>query len=225
MDALFVGLFYNSAIFNTDYNICLPGNLRVVGDNDQSLAEFGGAGCEQLQYLLAGFLIQIAGRFVGDDQAGFRQYGTGDGHTLLFASGQFRGEFPYLFLQTHRCDHFLVEGGICLSTVQLQGHQDVILDIVLFQEIELLEHKAHVPAAEDCHLLVIHGTDVLAIHQYFTTGGTIQTAKNVQEGGFTGSASPDNGIEHSFYKIAGDAIQGGNIPGSSGIHFMNLSCG
>ena len=57
-----------------------------MGDDQQRRSGFGTAGQQQLDDLLAGCRIEIAGRFIGENQAGARGGGAGDGDALLFAA-------------------------------------------------------------------------------------------------------------------------------------------
>ena len=65
---------------------CRPG---VVGDHHHGLVKFFDRCPKEVQDLFAGFLIDVAGRFVGKDDFRLRDEGAYDGYPLLLASGQF----------------------------------------------------------------------------------------------------------------------------------------
>jgi hypothetical protein len=65
-----------------------------MGDDQQRGSGLGAAGEQQVDDLLAGGGIEIAGRLVGEDQFGTRRGGARDGNTLLLAAGKLGGVVP-----------------------------------------------------------------------------------------------------------------------------------
>jgi hypothetical protein len=68
-------------------SIAALGEVIVVGDVDRGksmfLMEFG----EQIDHLVAGAVVEGAGGFVGEEELGLGDEGTGDGDALLLAAG------------------------------------------------------------------------------------------------------------------------------------------
>ena len=54
----------------------------------------------------SGFHVQIAGRFIGQDNFRFVQYGPGDDDTLLFSTGKFVRHFVPLVFHANLLEHF-----------------------------------------------------------------------------------------------------------------------
>lgn len=64
------------------------GEVEVVGDDDEGHSA-GSANLEkQLDDSPPGVFVQVSGRFVGQDYAGFVEEGARDGDSLLFAAAQ-----------------------------------------------------------------------------------------------------------------------------------------
>ena len=59
------------SIFNTDGAVSLFRNLRVMGYHYDSLMEFLAGDFQKLDYLIAGLAVQIAGRFISQDNSWF----------------------------------------------------------------------------------------------------------------------------------------------------------
>jgi hypothetical protein len=62
-----------------------------VGDNQHRLAHLVGHTGQQVEDELRVGGVQVAGRFVGQDDAGGVRQRARDGHALLFASGKVAG--------------------------------------------------------------------------------------------------------------------------------------
>src|ERR1039458_626703 len=62
-------------------------NIRVVRSNDQRGLFFDAEILEQLDDFTTGVRIEIAGRFIGQEQFRLVDERAGDGHALLFAAG------------------------------------------------------------------------------------------------------------------------------------------
>jgi len=63
-------------------------DLRAVRRNDQGRLPFRAQSAKQFDDFLAGVRIEIAGRLIRQNQLRFVDERPGDGHTLLFATGQ-----------------------------------------------------------------------------------------------------------------------------------------
>src|ERR1700690_2126696 len=65
------------------------GHVCIVGDQDDRPAESMEAS-EEIQDLGARMAVEIAGRFVGQDQGGLGDDGAGDADSLLLPAGELR---------------------------------------------------------------------------------------------------------------------------------------
>ena len=63
-----------------------PGQLRVVGDQDQRRAGLLGGAEHQLHDAVAGAAVQITGRLIGQQKRRAGNQGAGQGDTLLLAA-------------------------------------------------------------------------------------------------------------------------------------------
>ena len=80
------------------------GDVGFVGDQDDGDAFFVEF-AEQRHDFFAGVAVEVAGRLVGEDQAGGVDQGAGDGDALLLAAGDARGQGIGVAFQTNPGEH------------------------------------------------------------------------------------------------------------------------
>ena len=114
--------------------------LGVVGDHDDALAVFAIQDLQQMQHLVGGFAVQIAGGLVAHQKLGIRDQRARDGDALRLAAG----ELPGLVLGAIRdADQGESRRGVCGP---LRG-----------REVREQQRKLHVP------LRVQHGHQVVEL--------------------------------------------------------------
>ena len=102
--------------FEGDDAVGAVGDVGVVGDHDGGLAlavEFG----EEVEDPVAGLPIEVAGRFVGEEEVGLVNQGAGDGDALPFAAAEFAGAVFEAFAEAES----LEESGGALADVGVDG--------------------------------------------------------------------------------------------------------
>ena len=72
-------------------SMCSRGGVWVVSDHNDGLIVLGIEPFEQIQYLPASVDVEISGRLVGQEQAGFVYQGAGNCGSLLLSAGQLAG--------------------------------------------------------------------------------------------------------------------------------------
>ncbi len=83
-------LFDNAAVGEFKDAPGMRRHLGIMRGNDQRGLLFGVQVFKQFDDFTARVRIQVAGRFVGQDQFRFVDEGAGDGDALLFAAGKFK---------------------------------------------------------------------------------------------------------------------------------------
>ena len=195
-----------------------------MGDHNQRLAEPGGAVSQEGDGIFAALFVQVPRGLVGEDQLGLGQHRPGNGNPLLLAAGELVGVLLQLVFNAQQLRHLPEEVLVRLFAVQLQRHGDVVEHRVLIQQVELLEHKAHVPAAEGRHLGVGIGVEILAVEDHLARGGLVQTAENVQQRGFPRAAAADDGVEQPGLEVGADAVQSVDLAGGGIVGLVNVLC-
>ena len=99
---------------------------------------------QNLQDLLAGVVVQRAGRLVAQQDLRILRHSSGDGHTLLFTAGKLRGKIVDTIAETDVFQHF---DGILSIGNDLRGELDVFLRGQIRHKIVELEHETDVRPA------------------------------------------------------------------------------
>src|SRR5262245_53847595 len=71
----------------------------VVSDEEDCLRERAAELFEEVENLLGGFCIEVAGWLVGDDKSRIRHESPGDANALLLAAGELPGSVVHPILQ------------------------------------------------------------------------------------------------------------------------------
>ena len=101
-----------------------PASCEIVGDEDERRLAAALQAEQQVDHLLAGLAVEIAGRLVGQDDLRAGAQGPGDGDALLLAAGELRREMigavrqPDLVQQARR----RLEGVGLAGELQRQRH-------------------------------------------------------------------------------------------------------
>ena len=134
------------------------GELEIVGDEDQRRLPPPLQAEQQIDHLLAGLAVEIAGRLVGEDDLRARAERAGDGDALLLAARELRREMIGAMREADfapaapRAD---VEG-IGLAG-ELQRQRDVLERRHGRHQMERLEDDADVGAAHERQLVLARG--------------------------------------------------------------------
>ena len=105
-------------------------------------------GEQQVDDLPAGGLVEVAGRFVGDQDGGIGRQRAGDGDALLLAAGQLRGIVVQPVAKPDR-GQFARRMVVCVGAAgQFQRHRDVLQRGHGRDQMERLEDDTDPPAAK-----------------------------------------------------------------------------
>ena len=116
--------FRNHTVHHPENTIGIAAGERAVGSHDEGRVKLAAPPRQKGEDLVARCSIEVAGRFVGEDDGGTFNHGPGDGHTLLLSAGEFVRVSLFLALEAH-----FSEGGqgCCRirSVGEFKGKKDV----------------------------------------------------------------------------------------------------
>ncbi len=136
---------------------------------------------------LGGHRIEVAGRFVGQDERRVADQRSGHGHSLLLTTGELPGTMFDSLGQSHpvqRLEGTALAGGTIHTCVD-EWELDVAPRGERGQEVELLEDETDPPVADVCQTLFGHGTHILTGQEECPGCRHIQAAEDVHEGRFS----------------------------------------
>lgn len=183
----------------------LAGKAHLVGDHQHGDAGVGQL-LHQFQNLAHHFGVEGAGGLVEQDHVRVHGKGTGNGNALLLAAGKALGVGVGLVGQAHAGQQlvgFVGNGLLILELEQGRGQLKVLLHGQVREEVEVLEHHAH---------LLAHSVDVGFVHLGALKfdaagGGDLQPVQAAQKGGFAAAGGADQADHVAAVDIDINALQ------------------
>ena len=199
-------IFLDPALIDEDDAVgYLAGKAHLVGDHQHGDAGVGQL-LHQLQHLADHLRVKGGGGFVEQDDIRVHGQSTGNGNALLLAAGKALGEDIGLIGQAHAGQQLVGTGGgllLVLELEQFRGQAEVLLDGQVGEEVEVLEHHAH---------LLAHGVNVGFVHFHAlkfdaAAGGDLQPVQAAQEGGLAAAGGADQADHIAAVDVDVDAPQ------------------
>ena len=183
----------------------LAGEAHFVGDHQHGDAGVGQL-LHQFQNLAHHFRVEGAGGLVEQDHVRVHSKGTGNGNALLLAAGKALGVGIGLVGQAHAGQQFVCLGGDGFLILQLQqggGQLQIFLHSQVREQVEVLEHHAH---------LLAYSIDVGFIHLGALKfdaagGGDLQPVQAAQKGRFAAAGGANQADHIAAVNINIDALQ------------------
>ena len=208
-----------AAVHKEDPAAHFPGKAHLVGDHHHGHALVGQL-LHDFQHLAHHFGVQGGGGLVEQHHLGLHGQSPDNGDTLLLAAGELGGIGVRLLLQAHP----LEQGGGGVVGLGL-AHQlgadgsqgNVLPNGHVGEEIEVLEHHAHLPPDQvDVGLGVGDGG---ALKGDGALGGGLQQVEAAQEGGLARAGGPDDDHFLPGIDVLGDVVQHQMVPEGLGQMF------
>ena len=164
------------------------GHAGVVGDDDEGFAGFIDDAEEHVHDGGTCGGVEIAGGFVGVEDAGIVDEGAGDGDALLFAAGEFGGEVVEAFGEANAVEE-LASAGFGIAFADPGGEEDIFQSGEFGEEEVVLEDKTHAAVAQGGAVTGVGVVKGFAVDEDVAGGGTFEAAEDIEQGGFTGAGS------------------------------------
>ena len=181
----------------------------VVGNNNEGLTHLVAKVEEEAVQLLLVLRIQRAAGLVGKDNIRLIDKGTGNGHTLLLASGKLVGLMVGTVSKLHELEQLqgTLTGLALTGTGYHGGYHDILECRELWQQLMKLEDEADVLVAELAELGAAEAEDILVLYQHLSTVWLVQGSHNLQQRGLTSSAGAHDGHHLALVYLQVDATQ------------------
>ncbi len=165
----------------------LPGNRRIMGNDDDGYLFFRIQADKKLHDLRADLRVQGASRLIGQDDARFSDQGPGDGYSLLLSAGELirlvTAPVPQADLVQDSL-HASLDLLVCQTSIY-QRNTDVFLGSQARQQIEGLKHEADAGVPNDGQLVVASARDFSSSQEIGAVRGLVQQADDIHQGRFT----------------------------------------
>ena len=154
---------------------------------------------QQLQDLLAGLIVERAGRLVAQQQLRLLGDCARNGHALLFAAGQLRREIAQPVAQA---DLVQGVGRVEMVGADLRREFDVLQCGQIRHEIVELEDESDVHPPVGYEVAFAQSGDVAAADDHAPGGGGVHAAKDVQRRGLARARLPED--HRQFASVGGE---------------------
>jgi hypothetical protein len=144
------------------------GQVEVVGDENECGAGGGVEVKKEVDDSVAGFVIEIAGGFVGEKNFGTVEEGPGESDALLFPTGELR---RVMMKALGEADFFQEAGGDVANaafTAQFEGNHYILDGGESGEKLEILENETDRFTAEACSIIFVQRTEIATIEQHGT---------------------------------------------------------
>src|SRR5262249_1353385 len=173
------------AMDELDAAVGLLGDIGVVRDHEDGVASAVKFAEQADDEFFVGF-VEVAGGFVGENQLGLIDEGTGDGYTLLLATGKLRREMREAVAEADALEGF---SGLFFvgDAVKILGEHDVFYRAEIGTQVERLKDEADFLGAVAHQIAFGKLREVDAVDDDVAGGERIETAEYVDERGFAGT--------------------------------------
>jgi len=187
---------FDHASAQADRALAQPGKRQIMCDEHQSRTTLALERENEIDDRAAGGLVEIAGRFVGDEDRRVRCDGARDGDALLLAAGKLGRIVVHAMAEPDIAQFGLgpAEGVDMPGQLERQSH--VLARRHGRHEMEGLEDDADMPTAEDGEPILVERAQILA--------------GDLDEAGI-GAFQPGHGHEQSRFSGAGRADEAGRL--------------
>jgi hypothetical protein len=191
--------------------IALGGDGGVVGDEEKGFAAGPDEIGKEAEDAVGIFRVEVAGRFVGEDDLGVVGEGAGDSDALLFAAGEvaagalgFGGKADGVE-QFERTVH---HGAFAEAAEATHGDHDVFGGGEVLEEEVELEDEAEEFVSFLGEIVIAKTGDILAIDDEGAVVGAVEESEDVEEGAFAAAGGADDGVDEAGFEAQGDGAEG-----------------
>ncbi|KAG1554821.1 hypothetical protein G6F50_012938 [Rhizopus delemar] len=206
------------AVADLDDALCVLGHAHVMGDDDDGVA-FGMQLTEDRHHFLAGFRVECAGRFIGQDHLATIHQRARDRYALLLAAGQLARLVVHAVTQAQPLQQLL--GTRVAHRAGAAGvyrwHFHVAARIQIAQQVVALEDETEMLAAQPRQRIRRHLLGGLAVHPVAALGRPVEAAENVHQRRFSRSRRADDGDELTGIDAQRDVLQHHPLTGGGAI--------
>jgi hypothetical protein len=164
---------------------------------------------EELDDLLAGAVIEVAGGLVGEEQRRVHHKRAGQRGPLLLAARQLAWPMGQPVREPDATEHLFgqPEGLVARTAGDERRHRGILERGEFGQQVVELKDEAEPGAAEGRQLLLLEREDVGALQQEPAGGRAVERADNLQQGALARAATPHDADGLAPLDLQVDAAQ------------------
>src|SRR5574341_312830 len=209
------------------------GSLRVGGD-DGIMRDHDERGTlpvnlvQQAHNLLPRMAVEVADRFIRDNQHGIVDQRPRNGHTLLLAAGEFMRLMMKPVaeadpLQQFARSLFVLLRAFMIGAVVGQWQHDVAERGGAREQVVGLKYKADLLVANYSQLFVVQFAHILVVEDIVPVGGPRQTAEDVHQRALAGAGRPHDRHELALLDLQADSVQRSHAGVAHAVYFLQVN--
>src|SRR5699024_11205252 len=207
----------DAAVGEGDDAVGALGGVPLMGDHHDGLVELVHAQPQEVEHLLGGAGVEVAGGLVGEDDRGGGDQGAGDRDALHLAAGELRGEVREPVGDAEGGGDRLQPCPVRARAGELERQQDVLLGRQHRQQVEGLEDEADLLPPQLGERIVAEGGDLGAVQQDRTGVDHVEPGEDVQQRGLAGAGGTHDRREGAAGDVEVHRIQGGDGTGAGAV--------
>ena len=194
-------------------HVRILGGVRIVRHHHNRFVEAFIQPLQNLQDFRCRITVEVAGRFVGENQRGIADDGASDGYTLLLSARQLLGQVMDAILKSHELErgHHVIAALLRRHPGQQQRQLDILKRRQHRNQVESLKNIADVSVAPLGGLPIVQAKNVFTHHQQFAGTGAVNGCDHVQQGGLARSGRPHQRQELAAGDVDGDVVERGHF--------------
>src|SRR5947199_1689550 len=206
-------------------HVRVRGGMRVVGHHHNRLAEVLVQTFENLQNLSGRMAVEVAGRFVCQQQRRIADDGASNGDALFLSARKLLGKMVGAVFQVDELQrgHHVITALLRVELGQQQRKFHVLKGGEYRDQVERLENVADVRIAPVGRLFVIEPENVLPQNQQLACSRAIDGRDHVQQRGLPRAGRPHEREKFATGNLDGDVVEGFHLEGIAFEHLADIS--
>lgn len=173
----------------------------------------------------ARFVVEVAGRFVGEEDFRAVDEGAGQGHALLLAAGELRRVVSGAVAEPDAGEDFVGSLLRAAHAAQFERHEDVFQRGQRGKELETLEDESGGGIAQGGDGVLIEFVETASVELDVSGGRPVQTGAESEQGGLATAGGSDDGAVRTGGDVEVDAGENGERTSAAAVGFAEAAHG
>jgi len=173
----------------------------------------------------ARFVVEVAGRFVGEENFRAVDKSAGQGHALLLAAGELRRVMAGAVAEADATEDFA--GGLLRAAhaAQLERHENIFQRGQRGEELETLENETGGGIAQGGDGVLVEVVEAAAVERDVPGGRPVETGAESEQGGLAAAGGSDDGAVRAGGDVEVDGGEDGERASAAAVGFAEAAHG
>ena len=178
-----------------------------MSDHDEGGALFAVEFDEEVEDDAAVGGVEVAGRFVGEEDGGLDHEGASEGDALLFAAGELDGVVGGAVEEADLAEKLLCTGAAVAGFAgEFMREEDVFFGGEGGDELVALKDEADFGAADAGHVVLFQVGDIGAVEEDAASGWSVETGEEAEQCALAAAGCTHNCDKFAMRDLEGDPL-------------------